>query len=162
MFGTLPGSPFLSECQAISAICLDLVNGIKPASFQLQCNFGEEEEVAGCQIIGVRLVGDDSLYVFRKKLLGETERFRGEASRSVFTKVRGDVFARFHAVAAKVAVEPGNHSLACGDKLFVLPQLLYKWRHKSGMFWKPFRIVEFSCYNHRIELSEAKLKRRLH
>jgi hypothetical protein len=31
----------------------------------------------------------------------ETGRCHGEAARSVLTKVRGDVFARFHAVAAK-------------------------------------------------------------
>jgi hypothetical protein len=45
-------------------------------------------------------VGDDS-----QKLLGEdgsaTGRCHGEAARSVLAKVRGDVFARFHAVAAK-------------------------------------------------------------
>jgi hypothetical protein len=31
-------------------------------------------------------------------------RCHGESARSVFAKVVGDVFARFHAVAAKVAV----------------------------------------------------------
>jgi hypothetical protein len=39
IFGTLPGCPFLSECQALSAIRPDLLNGIKPASFQLQFYF---------------------------------------------------------------------------------------------------------------------------
>jgi hypothetical protein len=39
IFRTLPGSPFLSECQAFSAIRVDLLNGIKPASFQLQFHF---------------------------------------------------------------------------------------------------------------------------
>jgi hypothetical protein len=40
IFGTLPGSPFLSVSQAPSAIfSLDLLNDIKPASFQLQFHF---------------------------------------------------------------------------------------------------------------------------
>jgi hypothetical protein len=34
-----------------------------------------------------------------------------------------------------VPVEPGIHSLACWCKLFALPQLLYRWRHQSGIFW---------------------------
>jgi hypothetical protein len=33
IFGTLPGSPFLSECQALSRFGLDPLSGIKPASF---------------------------------------------------------------------------------------------------------------------------------
>jgi hypothetical protein len=51
-------------------------------------------------------VGDDSNLVFRPKQLGEggsvrRGRFHGEAARPVLAKVRGDVFARFQAVAAK-------------------------------------------------------------
>jgi hypothetical protein len=50
-------------------------------------------------------VGDDSHFVFRQKLLGEekceTRHCQGKAARFVFAKVRGDVFARFHTVAAK-------------------------------------------------------------
>jgi hypothetical protein len=37
-------------------------------------------------------------------------------------------------------VEPGIHSLARWDKFFVLPQLLYRWRLQSGIFWIPSRI----------------------
>jgi hypothetical protein len=33
----------------------------------------------------------------------------------------------------KVAVELGIHILACWEKFFVLPQLLYRWRHQSGI-----------------------------
>jgi len=40
IFGTLPGSPFLSECQALSAIRPVLLNSIEPAScHQLQFHF---------------------------------------------------------------------------------------------------------------------------
>jgi hypothetical protein len=34
-----------------------------------------------------------------------------------------------------VAAEAGVHSLACWNKFFVLPPLLYRWRHKSGVLW---------------------------
>jgi hypothetical protein len=44
-----------------------------------------------------------------------------------------------------VAVEPWIHSLACWDRCFVLPQLLYRWRHHSGIFWIPPCVIgEFS------------------
>jgi hypothetical protein len=67
----------------------------------------------------------------------ETGRCHGEADRSVLAKVRGEVFARFHAVA----VEPVIHSLACCDRCFALPQLLWHLRrHQSGIFWIPPRI----------------------
>jgi hypothetical protein len=51
-------------------------------------------------------VGDYSYFIFRQKLLGEEGSVRmgrchGEAAKSVLAKFRGDVFARFHAVAAK-------------------------------------------------------------
>jgi hypothetical protein len=49
VFGTLPGNPFLSECQTLR-FGLDLLNGIKPASCQLQFHFWKQEEVTGCQI----------------------------------------------------------------------------------------------------------------
>jgi hypothetical protein len=67
----------------------------------------------------------------------ETGPCHSEAARTVLAKVRGDVFARFHAVAAKVAVEPVIHSLACWDRCFALPQLLCRWQHQSGIFWIP-------------------------
>jgi hypothetical protein len=48
IFGTLPGSPSLLECLAISLqFGLDLLNGIKPASFQLQFNFLKWEKSQG-------------------------------------------------------------------------------------------------------------------
>jgi hypothetical protein len=70
----------------------------------------------------------------------ETGRCLGERARYVLAKVRGDVFVRFHAVVAKVAVEPGIHSLVCWYRCFALSQLLYRWRHQSGIFWIPPRI----------------------
>jgi hypothetical protein len=54
-----------------------LLNGIKPASFQLQFHFWKQEEITGCQIRGVRWVGDDSYFVFRQKLLSDNGSVRG-------------------------------------------------------------------------------------
>jgi len=44
---------------------LYLLNGIKPASFQLQFHFWKQEEVTGCQIRGVWWVGDDNHFIFQ-------------------------------------------------------------------------------------------------
>jgi hypothetical protein len=33
-----------------------------------------------------------------------------------------------------------NSQLSCWDRCFALPQLLYRWRHQSRIFWIPFRI----------------------
>jgi hypothetical protein len=41
-----------------------------------------------------------------------------------------------------VKLEPGIHSLACWDLCFALPQLLYRWRRQSGIFWILPRIFE--------------------
>jgi hypothetical protein len=84
-------------------------------------------------------VGDDGHFVFRQKLLGED----GSVRRGVvMVKQPGMFSAKFGATSShvltqspqNVAVEPGIHSLACSDGFFVLPQLLYKWRHQSGIF----------------------------
>jgi hypothetical protein len=58
-------------------------------------------------------VGDDSYFVFRQKLLGDDGNLRkgrchGEAARSVLSKDQGDVFARFHAVAANLCSKTQN------------------------------------------------------
>jgi hypothetical protein len=55
----------------------------------------------------------------------------------VLAKVRGDVFARFHAVASKVTVKPGIHTLASWDRCFALPQVLYRWLHQFRIFRIP-------------------------
>jgi hypothetical protein len=101
-------------------------------------------------------VGDDS-HLIRQKVLGEDGSVRrgrcyDEAARSVLAKVRGDVFARFHAVAAKVAVEPGIHSVAFWDRCFALPQLLYRWQRQSGIFWiQPLILTCVLCVDLRID-----------
>ena len=59
---------------------LDLLNGIKPASFQLQFQFRKEEEVTGCQIRGVRWVGKRAILFFARKWLVRTEVWDGALS----------------------------------------------------------------------------------
>jgi hypothetical protein len=123
---------------------LDLLNGIKPASFQLQFHFLEIGRKTGCQIRGVRWVEDDSHFVFRQKLLGEDGSVRRDG---VMVKQPGLFSPKFGVTSShvftqspqNVAVEPGIHSSACWDQCFALPQLMYTWRHQTEVFWIPAR-----------------------
>jgi hypothetical protein len=136
----LPGSPFLSECQALLTIW--------PGSSQsyqtsvLLVSFLETWRIHSVPNHGSTVGGGWQLFNVLPETAGrgqkcETGHCHSEATRSVLAKVQGDIFACFHAVAAKVTVEPRIHSLAFWYKFFVLPQLLYKWRHHSRIFWIP-------------------------
>jgi hypothetical protein len=89
---------------------------------------------------GVRWVGDDRHFLFRQKLLGEDGSMRWGV---VMVKQPGLFSPKFWATSShvftqspqNVAVEPGIHSLACWDRCFALPQLLYRWRRQTGIFW---------------------------
>jgi hypothetical protein len=60
----------------------------------------------------------------------------------LFSPKFGATFSRvFTQSPQNVAVEHGIHSLACWDKFFVISQLLYRWRHQSGIFWIPPRVL---------------------
>jgi hypothetical protein len=93
-------------------------------------------------------VGDDSHLVFIQKLLGEDGSVRRGA---VMVKQPGVFSPTFGATSShvftqspqNVAVELGIHSLAFWDRCFALPQLLYRWRHQSGIFWIPPRMLYF-------------------
>jgi hypothetical protein len=62
-------------------------------------------------------------------------RCHDEAARSVLAKVRATSSHVFTQSPQNIAVEPGIHSLACWDLCFALPQLLHRWRYRSGIFW---------------------------
>jgi hypothetical protein len=71
-------------------------------------------------------------FVFRQKMLGED----GSVKRGVVIVKQPGLFSpNFGATSLhiftqspqNVAVETGIHNLACWDKFFVLPQLLYTW-----------------------------------
>jgi peroxiredoxin len=76
-------------------------------------------------------VGDDRHLVFRQKLLGEEERVKQGV---VMVKQPGLFSPTFGAMSLHVftqspqnfIVEPGIHSLACLDRCFALPHLLYR------------------------------------
>jgi hypothetical protein len=109
-------------------------------------------------------MGDDGHFVFRQKLLVEDERAR----RGVATVKQPDLFSPkfwntsshvFTKSPQNIAVEPGIHSFVCWDKLFVLPQLLYRWRHQSGIFWIPPRIYSDNAFTQsRSSLSNIKTR----
>jgi hypothetical protein len=90
-------------------------------------------------------VGGDRQFVFRQKLLGEDGNVRRGA---VVVKQSGLFSPKFGATSSQVftqslqnvAVERGIHNLACWDRCFALSQLLYRWRHQSGIFWIPPRV----------------------
>jgi hypothetical protein len=74
---------------------------------------------------------DDSHFVFLQKLLGEDVSVRRGV---VVVKQPGLFSPKFGATSSHVftqspqniAVEPGINSLACWDRCFALPQLLYR------------------------------------
>jgi len=63
-------------------------------------------KVAGCQIRGITVVGGNSNFVYREALVGEERSVRPGVvmvkQPGLFSHIWGDVFARFHAVAAKL------------------------------------------------------------
>jgi hypothetical protein len=93
-------------------------------------------------------VGNES-FLFRQKLLVEDRSVRRSV---VMVKQPGLFKPTFGATSwhvftqspQNVAVEPGIHNLACLDRCFALPQLLHRWRHQSGIFWIPPRILIFN------------------
>jgi hypothetical protein len=96
---------------------------------------------------GSTVGGDDSHLLFRQKLLGEDGSVRLGV---VMVKQPGLFSPKFGATSSRVftqspqnfAVKHGIHSFTCRDRCFALPQLLYRWRHQSGIFFIPPRIYE--------------------
>jgi hypothetical protein len=79
-------------------------------------------------------------FVFRQKLVGED----GSVRRGVVMVTQPGLFSpKFGATSShvftqspqNVTVESGIHSLACWERCFALPQLLYRWPHQSAIFW---------------------------
>jgi hypothetical protein len=106
IFVTLAGSPFLSECQALSAIwsgsCQCYLTGLRSASI-LFLEIGRSHRMPNQ---GSREGVEWQAFFISSETAGwgrkcETWRCHDETSRSVPAKVRGDAFARSHAVAAK-------------------------------------------------------------
>jgi hypothetical protein len=117
--------------------------------FSFSFIFGNRKKSQGDKSGEGGVVGDDSHFVFLQKLLGED----GSVRRSVVMAKQPGLFSpKFGATSShvftqspqNVAVKPGIHSLACWDRWFALPQQLYRWRHQSGIFWIPSRMLIFT------------------
>jgi hypothetical protein len=89
-------------------------------------------------------MGNENHFVFRQKLLGDD----GSERRDIVMVKQSDLFSpKLGATSShvltqspqNVAVETGIHSLACWDRCFALPQLLYRWLHQPGLFSIPLR-----------------------
>jgi hypothetical protein len=105
----LPGDLFGQSVKQSLRFGLDLLSGIKPASFQLQFHFWKSEEVTGCQISGVRWAGDDNSIFFLQKLLGEDGSMRRVIVMAMQTGLFSpNVIARVQAVAAKLRSRTRN------------------------------------------------------
>jgi hypothetical protein len=125
-----------------SAWISSVVSNRRPFSFDFI--FGNRKKSQGAKWGEYGGWGMTAIF-FRQKLLGED----GSVRRGVVMVKQPGLFSpKFGATSSHVftqspqnfAVEPGIHSLACWDKFFVLPQLLYRWQQQSGIFWIPPRI----------------------
>jgi hypothetical protein len=86
--------------------------------------------------------------VFFQKLLGEDGVVRRRVvmakQPSLFSPMFGATCLHvFTQSAQNFAVGPGIDSLAYWYRCFALPQLLYRWRHQSGIYWIQPRISTF-------------------
>ena len=105
IFGTLPGSPFLSECQALSAI-LPVSQWYQTGVLSTSVSFLERGRSHRVPNQGNKVGGGWQPFCFSPKTAGwgrkyETGRCHGEADRSALAKVWGDVFTCFHTFATK-------------------------------------------------------------
>jgi hypothetical protein len=124
-FWTLTGRPFLSRCRRFG---LDLLSGIKPSLFSFNFIFGNRKKSQNAKS---GEYGGWQPFCFPPETAGwgqkrETGRCHGEAARSVLAKVRSDVFARFHAVAAKRRSRTRNSQFGLlGQILFATTTAVY-------------------------------------
>jgi hypothetical protein len=111
-----------------------------------------EEDVTGCQIRGVRRVWDDSHFLYRQKPLDEDGSVRRGVAMVKQPGLFSPKFARFHAVAAKCRTITRNSQFGLLGPV-LRAQLLYGWRHQSGIFWIPPRNF---LYNFCLNISHSK------
>jgi hypothetical protein len=140
----LPGSPFLSKCQALSAI--------RPRSPQWYQTGVLSDSISFLEIgRGHRVSNQGSTVggMWKSFCVSPETAGSGRGVRRGVVMVRhpGLFLPKFGATSWHVftqslqivAVEPRIHLLACWERCFALPQPLYKWRHQSGIFWIPCR-----------------------
>jgi hypothetical protein len=141
-----PGSRYLSECQALSAIRPGSPQWSQTGVLSASISFLEIGKIYRAPNQGSTVCGADSHFVFRQKLLSED---RSVWRVVVMVKQPGLFSPKFGATSShaftqspqNVAVETGIHNLACWDRCFALPKPLFRWRHQSGIFWLPPCII---------------------
>jgi hypothetical protein len=125
-----------------SAWISSVVSSRRPFSFSFI--FGNREKSHSAKSGEYGGCGMPATSYFAAKVLGED----GNVSRGVFMVKQPGLFSpKFWATSwhvftqspQNIAVQPGIHSLACWERCFALPQLLYRCRHQSGIFWIPHR-----------------------
>jgi hypothetical protein len=94
--------------------------------------------------------GCDSHLLFRQKLVGEDGNVRRRVvmvEAGLFSPKFGETSSQvFTQSPQNVAIEPGIQSFTCSDRCFAPSKLLYRWRHKAGIFWIPSRVfVAIGC-----------------
>jgi hypothetical protein len=143
------------HCQALcdSACISSFVSNRRPFSFNLI--FGNSKKSQGAKSGEYGGVGDDSHLLFRQKVLGDNGSMRRGF---VMANQPGLFSSKFGATSShvftqspqNVVLKPGIHSLACWDRCFALPQLLYRWRHQFGIFWIPPRMTRLTDALHNV------------
>jgi hypothetical protein len=101
VFGTLPGSSFLSECQALFAIRPGSPQWNQTGVLSASISFLEIGISHRVPNQGSTVSGGWQPFCISPKTVGwgrkcETRHWHGEATRSILPRVRIDVFARFH------------------------------------------------------------------
>ena len=131
IFGTLPGSPFLSECQALSVIRPGSPHWYRTGVLSASISFLEIGRSHRVPSRGSMVGGDNSNFVFRQKLVGEDGSVRWGIvmvkQPGLFLPKLGEMSSHFFTQSPQnFAVEPGIHSLACWNKFFVHNPLVVK------------------------------------
>ena len=133
IFGTLPGSLFLSECQAFSAIWPVSPQWSQTSVISASISFLEIGRSHRMPNQGSTVGGGWQLFCFSLETAAwgwkcETGHCHGEGARSVLTKVWGNFFACFHAVATK------RRSRTRNSQFGMLGQILctqFPWRQRK-------------------------------
>jgi hypothetical protein len=125
---------------------LDPLIGIKPTSFQLKfLFFGNRKNSQGAKSGEYSGRGLTTIFCFarncRVRMLFLYLIHRENRHRSL-TRLQVNTCGNFHVHPAmcNLAHWLTRHRNPTIYRCFALPQLLYWWRHQSGMFWIPLRI----------------------
>jgi hypothetical protein len=140
-----PGSPFLSECQALSAIWPGPPNWCQTGILSGSIEFLEIGRSHRVPNQGSAVSGGWQPFCISPETAGwgqkcKTGHCHGKAARSVLAKVRGDIFTHFHAVTAK------RHSRTQNSKFGLLGLVLHVTTTAVKMAAPVRNILETTSY----------------